>query len=183
MLESVRHEKLLNVPNVLTVLRLLMVPLLIVLFLNGFVMGALAVYIAAFLTDLLDGWIARRYDLITNFGKLMDPLADKLMLVATLLCFCLKGWTQLWILLVVGIKELYMIFFSTVLLSKNFVVSAKWIGKLATGVFLAAVVVTFFHERTAPWDHRLQLAGVVCAVCAMVWYTADSVRAYRQRKK
>ena len=87
-----------NVPNALTLLRIVMVGFMPGLFQSERYIAALVLFLAAGATDLLDGYIARRYHLITTFGKLMDPLADKLMLVVTLLLFALRGRTS-WIIL------------------------------------------------------------------------------------
>ena len=78
-------RKNLNVPNVLTMIRLLLVPVYVVLFVSGQKYAALVTFLAASLTDLLDGRIARKYNLITDFGKLVDPFADKVMVLTALL--------------------------------------------------------------------------------------------------
>ena len=78
---------ILNLPNALTLLRLLLIPVFVVLMANNRMMPALGVFVFASLTDILDGWIARRYQLVTDFGKLADPLADKLMVLSAIPMF------------------------------------------------------------------------------------------------
>ena len=82
-----------NIPNKLTIVRVIMVPFFVAAFLMDSVSdwAALALFVIAGLTDTLDGMIARKYNMVTNFGKLMDPLADKLMVMAALVCFTYKG--------------------------------------------------------------------------------------------
>ena len=80
-----------NLPNQLTIARVCAIPLFIVLLLMGFRVAATIVFLAAALTDMLDGKIARRYNLVTNFGKLMDPLADKLLTMSAFVCLVELG--------------------------------------------------------------------------------------------
>lgn len=99
-----------NLPNKLTILRIVMIPFF-VLFMLFPVTGpsdkwiALALFIAASLTDLLDGHIARKYNLITNFGKFMDPLADKLLVCSALICLVELGRIPSWIVIVIIARE------------------------------------------------------------------------------
>ena len=86
-----------NVPNVLTMLRMILIPVFVVLFFNDRKMAALAVFCAASFTDFLDGFLARKLNQITDFGKLFDPLADKVMVLTALICQGLAGvfpWTE-----------------------------------------------------------------------------------------
>ena len=75
-----------TIPNVLTILRIILIPVFVVLFFKGQKMAALAVFCAASLTDMLDGYLARKLNQITDFGKLFDPLADKLMVLTAMVC-------------------------------------------------------------------------------------------------
>ena len=93
-----------TVPNVLTMLRLVLVPVFAVLFFRGDRKASLAVFIAASLTDLLDGYLARRLNQITDFGKLFDPLADKLMVLTALVCQGIAGVFPWVAIVLVGCK-------------------------------------------------------------------------------
>ena len=99
-----------NLPNKLTILRVILIPFFVV-FLMGYVGGssarmiALVIFCAASLTDLLDGKIARKYNLVTNFGKFMDPLADKLLVSAALICFIELGSLPAWFVLIIIARE------------------------------------------------------------------------------
>ena len=95
-----------NLPNKLTTLRVIMIPFFVVFMLTDFAGGAskwiaLGLFIIASLTDLLDGHIARKYNLVTNFGKFMDPLADKLLVCAALICLVEMGSIPSWIVIVI----------------------------------------------------------------------------------
>ena len=109
--ESPKQEKenIWNVPNALTMLRMALIPVYWVLFFNGHEYEALAAFAVASLTDLADGYIARKYNLITNFGKLMDPLADKLMSISVMLSMVIKGVVPWPILLILLLKEGFMV--------------------------------------------------------------------------
>lgn len=134
-----------QIPNILSVFRLILVGVFIWLFTKQQYLWCLIVYIAAFGTDVLDGWLARRNNWITNAGKVLDPLADKLMLIAVLSCFYAAGEIPLYIPIIIIAKEVLMIAIGAVLYSKKVVVYADWFGKIATGLFGCAIVLTFIH--------------------------------------
>lgn len=172
-----KHENIWNVPNILTMLRMVLIGIFVWVFVQGHLYWAMVIFILASITDLLDGYIARKYNLVTNFGKLMDPLADKLMLVTALICLTTQELVPLWVVLVVALKELLMVVGGYFLLKHGIVVQARFIGKAATFMFAVAVVVTFLHDFIAPWDTYLQIVAVVLSVSAMCWYVVKTVRA------
>lgn len=179
-----RNENIWNVPNLLTMLRMAGVAVFIALFALDKMTAAMIVFILAACTDALDGYIARKYHLITSFGKLMDPLADKLMTLSALVCLTVKGLVPVWLLVIEGTKEVIMVCGGIfVLRKKKMVVQADFIGKAATVTFIAAIVATFLHDVTAPWDFALQCGAVTLAVAAMVFYVADTVRKVRASEK
>ncbi|MBO4878871.1 MAG: CDP-alcohol phosphatidyltransferase family protein [Clostridia bacterium] len=134
-----------NIPNILSAIRLLLVGVFIFLFTKGQYLWCMIVYISAFLTDVLDGYLARRNNWITNVGKVLDPLADKLMLIAVLACFYWKGEIPLYLLIACVLKEALMIAIAGFLYLKKVVVYADWFGKIATGLFVLAIILTFVH--------------------------------------
>jgi CDP-diacylglycerol--glycerol-3-phosphate 3-phosphatidyltransferase len=131
-----------NVPNVLTVLRILAVPVIVVALLdetpNGDALAA-AVFALAALTDGLDGYIARSRDAVTTFGKLMDPLADKLLIVAALVSLVSLGRLAAWVAMVIIARELAVTGLRAVAAERGVVISASWLGKLKTALQVAAV--------------------------------------------
>lgn len=135
-----------NIPNLLTVIRMVLVPVFVGLYYGGSPAGALFVYLLACVTDALDGYIARRFNQVTAFGKLMDPLADKLMQLSMLFCLASTGYLPWWALAIMAAKEITMVFGGTFLLKKrNVVVMANWAGKAATVMMIVAIVMIF------PW--------------------------------
>lgn len=170
------RENIWNVPNVLTMLRIALIGVFIWLYVSGLRYWAAGVFVLAGATDFLDGYIARKHQLVTSFGKLMDPVADKLMLITALACLMADGLVPPWVIIVTVCKELLMVVGAYFLLKKrDIVVHSVFIGKAATVVFIVAVILTFLHEYTAPWDLYLQIVAVVLSVSAMVWYLVRSL--------
>jgi len=167
------REKIWNVPNVLTMIRALLIPVYWVLFMHDHRYIALAVFIIASLTDLADGYIARKYNLITNFGKLMDPLADKLMVLSVMLSLAIKGFVPWTPLIIILCKEGLMILGGAFMLKKGVVVYAEKIGKYAQLLVVSALVLSFFAKD---WFHTFPLhliflwCGVALTLCALVFY-------------
>ncbi len=141
------------------------------------------VYVVVQLSDLLDGFIARRWDLITSFGKLMDPLADKLMLLTVLVCFGVRGKVPWWVIGLVLGKEALMIIGGAFALHKKIVVSAQWVGKIATGLFAAAVIGFLLNNETN-WLGNLPMAllyaAVMVTLAAFAFYVRNLWRSLRQ---
>ena len=136
------------IPNYLTIIRLILVPIIFALILYEHYTMAIIVYIIANLTDVLDGFIARKFNLISDFGKLMDPLADKITQVGTILALILKGIIPFWILIIISLKEITMIVVASVLFKKKIVtVHSKWYGKAATVLLFIAIVFTLLSEK------------------------------------
>lgn len=135
------------VPNALTILRFLLIPIIIIACAQGQYIIAIIVLTISGLTDILDGTIARKYNLITDFGKLMDPLADKATQISLLTTLFIKGVIPIWILAIVVLKEFCMVSGASFLYGKELVVSSKWYGKLATVLFYIAMVISLFLEQ------------------------------------
>ena len=141
-----------NIPNALTTLRVLMIPAFVWAY--GSVPDprvALMIFLIAGITDYLDGYLARKWNQITAFGKLMDPLADKLMTLAVLCCLASTGYLAWWVFYIVLIKEALMVAGSLVMLKRNVIVMANMAGKLATFAFNLAVFALY------PWHDYIWL--------------------------
>ena len=128
-----------HVPNILTIIRFLLIPPIVLTIINEEYIIALLLLIISGITDVLDGYIARKFGFITDFGKLFDPLADKATQVAILITLVAKGIIPFWILCIVILKELAMVAGASFLYGKETVVSSKWYGKLATVLFYIAI--------------------------------------------
>ena len=132
-----------QIPNILTVARFFLIPFIIYFILKEQYILAFIFLIISGLTDVLDGFIARKFNFITNFGKLVDPLADKTTQIAVLLTLAFKNIIPFWIIIVVVIKEAAMIAGASFLYGKELVVSSRWFGKLATVLFYVAIATSF----------------------------------------
>jgi len=133
----------LNLPNVLTVLRMVAVPVIVVALLdetpNGDALAA-AVFTLAAITDGLDGYIARRRQQVTTFGKLMDPLADKLLVVAALVALVSLDRLAAWVAMVIIARELAVTGLRTIAAEQGVVIAASWLGKVKTALQVAAII-------------------------------------------
>lgn len=140
-----------NLPNKLTVLRVILIPFFVlVLLLEGgsnqmLRYGAAAIFIVASLTDLLDGKIARKYNLVTNFGKFMDPLADKLLVCAALICLVELGQLPAWMVIVIVSREFIISGFRLVAVEQGVVIAASYWGKWKTTFQMIAVILMIFN--------------------------------------
>lgn len=134
-----------NLPNKLTVLRVLLIPFFVLFTLVDLVPGyskyiAVLIFIAASLTDLLDGKIARKYNLVTNFGKFMDPLADKLLVCAALICLVSEKLLPAWMVIIIISREFIISGFRLVASDNGVVIAASYWGKFKTVFQMIAVV-------------------------------------------
>lgn len=135
-----------NLPNLLTTLRFLLIPVYIGIFASGHMIPAFLVVVAAGVTDVLDGYIARRYGLVTSTGEMLDPLADKLMLITVILSLLLAGHISWWAAGAMFLRDIGMIVggLLTHFRGKK-TVPANWMGKLTTVMFYAAIMFIFFE--------------------------------------
>ena len=131
-----------HIPNILTVLRFFLIPFTVYFLVNDQFILAIAFLTLSGFTDILDGAIARKFNLITNFGKLIDPLADKITQLSLLGTLVVKNIIPLWILVIVLVKEAAMVAGASFLYGKELVVSSKWYGKAATVLFYFAIVIS-----------------------------------------
>ena len=121
-----------NLPNKLTLLRIFLVPVFVSLMLFGYPLAGLAVFIAASLTDLLDGQIARKYNLVTVFGKLMDPLADKILVMSAMLLLVQFGYTPAWVVIIILAREFLVTSLRLIAAGEGVVIAADIWGKIKT---------------------------------------------------
>ena len=181
-----------TIPNALSLVRLLLVPVYIILFIKGRKDAALAIFLTACFTDLLDGYLARKLHQITNFGKLLDPFADKVMVLTTMFSMALGSdqipavipWVAIVILL---LKECVMVAGGLVMLKHGIVVHSSLIGKIAHTVFIGALAASFFHDTLSAtfsaWpmspDLMLVWLAVALTLCAMIFYILRSIQKAR----
>jgi cardiolipin synthase len=136
-----------TVPNILTLVRFLAIPVLASLIFAGdeYNLVAFVLFAAIWMTDMLDGFIARRFNQITEFGKLFDPLVDKIFQLMTAIMMYVVGKLPLWVPLIIFFRELLMVAGSLLLLKRNeTVVFSQWYGKVGTILFVLAFAALFF---------------------------------------
>ena len=151
-----------NLPNKLTLLRIILVPAFMAVLYMGFPGAnwvALAIFIIASFTDLLDGKIARKYNLVTDFGKFADPLADKILVTAAMLWFVELGQMPAWALLIVVTREFAVSGLRMLASNKGRVIAAGWSGKVKTASTMVCIVLMF-----------LPIPAIVNTIC--VWVIA-----------
>lgn len=136
-----------HLPNALTVVRLLLIPFIIFYIFTGNYILAFIFFTISGITDIADGFIARKFNLVSNFGKLMDPLADKLTQISTLASLVFANMIPVWILAIVFLKEFIMICGASFLYGKDVVVYSKWYGKLATVLLYIAIVISLLLKQ------------------------------------
>ncbi len=132
-----------NLPNKLTLIRIVLVPVCMALMLTGHFYIALGVFIVASITDFFDGYIARRDNLVTSFGKIMDPLADKILVFGALLCFLQLGFINAWCVAIILAREFFVTGMRVVAVDKGKVIAASWWGKVKTNVQIFSVILGF----------------------------------------
>jgi CDP-diacylglycerol--glycerol-3-phosphate 3-phosphatidyltransferase len=157
----------LTVPNILTILRIVMVPVIVVALLeetpNADTVAAVVFAVAAF-TDGLDGYIARWRGSVTNFGKLMDPIADKLLIIAPLISLVSLERIPPWIARVIIARELAVTMLRVVAAERGVVIPASWLGKAKTILQVAAIFAVIAFDGSAAADALLYAAVAVTVI-------------------
>ena len=170
-----------NLPNTLTVLRVIMVPFFVVFMLipslgaaaNKYI--ALALFCIASFTDFLDGHLARKHNLVTNFGKFMDPLADKLLVCSALICLSSLGKLATWIVLVIIAREFIISGFRLVASDNGIVIAASYWGKFKTVSHMAMIIMLILDFQNPVYYVLTQivvwvgLALTVISLADYVW--------------
>lgn len=176
-----------NLPNKLTIARVIAVPFFILLYLKGFFAVALIVFIAASLTDMLDGKIARKYNLVTNFGKIMDPLADKI-LVYSAFCLMIGDSTiPSWMLIIILAREFTIAGMRTVAASEGIVIAAAMSGKIKTVLQMFAVIFLILMQAVTGNAHTylyfiawaFLIASLIMTVYSGIEYVVKNIGVFR----
>jgi CDP-diacylglycerol--glycerol-3-phosphate 3-phosphatidyltransferase len=157
----------LNLPNALTLLRILAVPVVVVALLgetpNGDALAA-AVFALAAATDGLDGYLARSRDAVTTFGKLMDPLADKLLVTAALVSLVSLDRLEAWVAMVIIAREIAVTILRTIAAERGLVISASWLGKVKTVLQIAAIFALIAANPAPVWVNVLVYVAVIATI-------------------
>ena len=164
-----------HIPNALTVARFILIPFIIAALIKDNYLLTFILLTISGLTDVLDGYMARKYNLITNFGKLIDPLADKLTQITILTSLALKGFIPIWMIIVLFVKETIMVSGASFLYGKELVVSSKWYGKLATVLFYIAIVTSLAIKQ-----FNISFKFDICLYYLALFFTLFSLVMYFQ---
>lgn len=164
-----------NLPNKITMFRIVMIPVFIILLMNGYFYWSAAVFVIASLSDALDGHIARKYNLISNFGKIMDPLADKLLVTAALICLVELSEIPAWMVIVILAREFAITALRTVAASEGVVIAAAKSGKLKTITQMVAIISILiknypFKMWGIPFDRYALWAAVAMTIISGLDY-------------
>lgn len=179
-----------NIPNILTAFRFVLVPVFGYYLHREQYLLAVSLFVLGGITDILDGYIARKFNLVTSWGKLADPVADKMMQITALGLLTYQGVIPAAVVLIVIAKEIFMGIGSILLYRKeNMVVSANWYGKLATVVFflaiMATIIVRMYGVDSATADILASLlvgTAVLVTLFAFFMYSLDYRRIRRDEK-
>lgn len=164
-----------NVPNLLSLMRLALVPVFAVVFFLPEPQArhwAAGVYALAFLTDIADGWIARHFNQITRLGRILDPLADKLMTFTVIICITAAGIIPLWAVVVFFLKEAAMGIGALSLYHKvDDVISSNWLGKISTFVFfVVCAALVLFPDIPQAWATGMITVALILTIAAFLSY-------------
>jgi len=138
--------------NKITLVRIALIPVFMILLLMGMTYGAFAVFVLASITDFIDGYIARKYNQITDFGKFMDPLADKLLVISSMVVFTEWGRFPSWALMLVLTREFAVTGLRLVAVENGRVIAAGWSGKIKTAATMVALSFMLFFPNAPMLD-------------------------------
>lgn len=174
-----------NLPNILSCFRILLVPILVVVLLTKFEgkeFVGLGLFLLAALTDLLDGYFARRWGLVTRLGKLLDPAADKILTSAAFISLVELGRAPAWIVVAIIAREFAISTLRSVAASHDVVIQASWSGKVKTTVQVITISLLIFHQRLGPFQ---PLGGIalIFTLVASVYSGIEYAVSYARRVK
>ena len=169
-------NQIFTIPNLLSAIRLVLIPFIVITFFKGHYTTALILTAVSAFTDVIDGRIARHFNMISDLGKMLDPLADKLTEGALIICLISRYKLMIALLMVMACKETMMVVMGLKALKNDSINSARWYGKVCT-VFLYAVMMALllFVKIPRPVANGLIIACMVMAIFTMIMY----IRFYR----
>ncbi len=175
-----------NLPNRLTIFRMVLVPLMAVAFsfeawLPGWNYYAAAIFFLADMTDILDGYIARKQNMVTNFGKLMDPIADKLLFCTAFIMMVDNGMLNPILCIIFVGREIIVSGFRLVTANSGKVIAANWLGKLKSALQVVAILATLLgNPFFSRWDFPFDFGLMCTAAVFTVWSAVDYIVANRK---
>lgn len=180
-----RWRDQLTIPNFLTLLRLIAIPFMAYFLYNNerYPYFGIVFFAAIWCTDMLDGYIARHFNQVSDLGKLFDPAVDKLFHFVTGVVLCLTGRVPLWVPILIAVKELIMAIGALILLHLKIVVYAHWIGKVATVLYVAAfATVMLLPDRYLYLNNLIFIPPTICSYLALLHYSRFHINYWRQKR-
>lgn len=168
-----RKQDILTIPNLLSMFRILLIPAIVVLYLKEYHIAAVGVVVLSALTDIADGRIARKFNMISDFGKFLDPVADKLTQAAMILCLVSLYPAMIVLFLLMAVREFTQFFCGLAVLKRTDTMnSANWYGKVSTATVYGVMVVLFlFPDLPTAVSHLLMTLCAVVLAGSMILYT------------
>ncbi|MCI5878297.1 MAG: CDP-diacylglycerol--glycerol-3-phosphate 3-phosphatidyltransferase [Lachnospiraceae bacterium] len=179
-----------NLPNKLTIFRVILIPFFVFFMLapyfpdNGKYI-AVAIFIIASLTDMLDGKIARKYNLVTNFGKFMDPLADKLLVCSAMICLVATGQLASWIVIIIISREFIISGFRLIAADNGIVIAASYWGKFKTVFQMLMIIVLILDIQNVGFQVLgviLIYVALILTVVSLIDYIAKNKQVLKEQK-
>jgi CDP-diacylglycerol--glycerol-3-phosphate 3-phosphatidyltransferase len=162
-----------NLPNKLTIFRVLLIPFFVVILMTnclGDISGwtALIIFVVASLTDLLDGKIARKYNLVTTFGKFADPLADKILVISAMICLVELQKLKAWIVVVIVAREFIISGFRIIAAEKDVVIAASYWGKFKTTFQMVMIIMLLADINVPAWSVAATVVTYIALILTVV---------------
>lgn len=179
-LPPVRAQALWNLPNALTLLRIFLVPVLVVFLLTRYVWAGLAVFLAASITDWLDGYLARKRGEVTTLGQLLDPIADKLLMSAAFISLVELDMAPAWMVVVIIGRELAITGLRAVAAAERIIIPAATVGKYKLGAQVVAVSVLIVSSRITGFAQLGQISLWVMMLLAVISATQYFLQFWNQ---
>lgn len=179
-----------NLPNKLTIFRVILIPFFVAVLLiwpeqGNMRLVADAIFIVASLTDMLDGKIARKYNLVTNFGKFMDPLADKLLVCSAMICLIPLGQIPAWIVIIIIAREFIISGFRLIASDNNVVIAANYWGKFKTVFQMFMIIVKVANLPFVWWTilgDILMWIALALTIISLVVYVYQNIGVLKEQK-
>ena len=159
-----------NLPNKLTLVRIALIPLCLVCWGLGWPLVAAALFGAAAITDFLDGYIARKQNIVTTFGKFADPVADKILVLCAMIFLCADGLLPPWAVAIVAARELMVDGLRMVAAQKGVVIAAGWLGKIKTNLQLFCVLCAMIFAKCLVTDILMYLMAVMTLLSGIQYF-------------
>ena len=175
--------KLKNIPNILSVIRICLVFVFVAVFFNDQIYAALFIFLLAGATDVIDGYLARRNNWVSNLGKILDPFADKLMQCTVLICLAIKNYIPLWFVIPFIAKEVALLLLGAIVIKRrSVVVVSRWYGKLMVCLFYGTIVLSVVLKDILAQNPLWAIALFVPAIAFAIFSFASYVKQYSYLK-